>query len=163
MGEAMTWTHFHDMHSGGGIKEPPYGHIYIEAPKEEAEIIFYNRFGHSPNRVTCTCCGEDYSVSEHADLTQATGYERNLRAVEQKRGTDGRYLPLPPGVNYYLEPGEDPPDGYNVDKSRIGLRGGGLTLEEFVARKNVLVIRADEIKPEERQGSVPEQGYVWVD
>jgi hypothetical protein len=26
----------------------------------------------------------------------------------------------------------------------------------------VLVIRADEIKPEERTGSVPEQGYVWM-
>ena len=64
----MTWTQFWDMHSGGSLKEQ-WQYIYIEAPEDEARVIFYNRFDHSPDRVTCTCCGEDYSVSEDADLT----------------------------------------------------------------------------------------------
>ena len=53
-----------DMHSGGKCKEEPFEHIYIEAPQEEAELIFFNRYGHNPNRVSCTCCGEDYNISE---------------------------------------------------------------------------------------------------
>jgi len=57
------WTHFMDMHSGGGQKEK-WAHIYIEAPENEARVIFYNKFGHNPDRVTCTCCGNDYSVIE---------------------------------------------------------------------------------------------------
>ena len=70
------WTKFWDMHSGGGCKEPPYEKIYIEAPESEAMVIFYNKFGHSPSRVTCTCCGEDYSVSEFATLEDATRFQR---------------------------------------------------------------------------------------
>ena len=71
------WTHFYDMHSGGGSKEP-YEHIYIEAPLAEAKVIFYNRFGHSPDRVSCTCCGYDYSVSEYETLDEAIkGYAKN--------------------------------------------------------------------------------------
>ena len=45
------WTHFWDMSSGGGRKEN-WKHIYIEAAESEAIVIFYNRFGHNPNRVT---------------------------------------------------------------------------------------------------------------
>ena len=45
------WTNFHDMYSGGGLKEKPYTYIYIEAPEVEARTIFYNRFGHNPDRV----------------------------------------------------------------------------------------------------------------
>lgn len=71
----MTWTKFSDMHSGGGVKESPYETIYIEAPQKEAEIIFYNRFGHSALRVSCTCCGEDYSVYESEPPDQSTAKE----------------------------------------------------------------------------------------
>jgi hypothetical protein len=71
----MPWTHFWDMYSGGGKKEP-WSHIYIEAPEEEAKVIFYNRFGHSPERVSCTCCGGDYSITEYKTLAQATEYHR---------------------------------------------------------------------------------------
>lgn len=73
----MAWTQFWDMHSGGGTKEAPYDKIYIEAPEAEACVIFYNRFGHSPARVTCTCCGEDYSTTEYKTLDEATAYQRN--------------------------------------------------------------------------------------
>ena len=30
--EVKMWTRFMDMHSGGGMKEPPYEYIFIEAP-----------------------------------------------------------------------------------------------------------------------------------
>lgn len=116
------WTLFWDMHSGGGIKEKPYNKIYIEAPKDEAKIIFYNRFGHSPNRITCTCCGEDYSISESKTLEQASSFYRTSL--------------------------------YN-NKS--------LSLKEYITLPNVLVIYKKDIKPEERIGEVPKQGYVWID
>ena len=73
------WTRFMDMYSGGGSKENGYEYIYIEAPREEAQVIFYNRFGHNPNRVSCTCCGEDYSISEEITLERASAYDRNCR------------------------------------------------------------------------------------
>jgi hypothetical protein len=74
----LKWIRFWDMHSGGKIKEPPYKHIYIEATsQDEAEIIFYNRFKHNPNRVTCPCCGPDYSVSEYDTLEAATEFQRS--------------------------------------------------------------------------------------
>ena len=71
------WTLFWDMHSGGGTKEEPYDQIYIELPKETAIIYFFNRFGHNPNRVTCTCCGKDYSISESLNLEEASAYHRD--------------------------------------------------------------------------------------
>jgi len=81
------WTQFMDMHSGGGLKEEPYENIYIEAPLKEAELIFYNMFGHNPNRVTCTCCGEDYSTSEYETLREATAFHRNcLHAYKNPKG-----------------------------------------------------------------------------
>ena len=52
------------------------GYATVEAPLEEAVRIFYNRFGHNPYRVSCTCCGEDYSVTEHDTLEEATEFER---------------------------------------------------------------------------------------
>ena len=70
------FTQFWDMHSGGGCKEEPYENIYIEAPKEKAVMVFFNRFHHSPFRVSCTCCGEDYSVNEYKTLKDATAFHR---------------------------------------------------------------------------------------
>lgn len=60
----MKYTRFMDMYSGGSAKEDKFEYCYIEAPKEEAVMVFYHRFGHNPFRVSCTCCGEDYSVRE---------------------------------------------------------------------------------------------------
>lgn len=71
----VTWTRFYDMHSGGGLKED-FSIAYIEAPEDEAKAVFYSRFGHSADRITCTCCGEDYSVSTDPTLEAATEYER---------------------------------------------------------------------------------------
>lgn len=137
----MTWTHFHDMHSGGGQKLD-WGHIFIESPQAEAEVIFYNRFGRNPHKVTCTCCGPDYSISEEEGegddgLAQATGYERNC----YYNVADHLYLELPrrPGAK-------------DCQK-----------LDDYLASGKACVIRAEEIKPEERQGELPQQGYMWVD
>lgn len=76
----MKATKFEDMHSGGGAKEK-WETIVIEAPQTEAEVIFQNRFGHNPNRVTCTCCGSDYSIQEYdsKELAMQDAWEHHNR------------------------------------------------------------------------------------
>lgn len=131
------------MHSGGSQKED-WAKIYIEAPQKEAEIIFYNRFGHNPYRVTCTCCGEDYSMSESSTLEDATGYHRNC-AWEDVDGETG-------GGHYIEKP-----------DTRWNSRRKLISLEDYVKQDDVLVIYAKDIKPEERIGDLPRQGYYWAD
>ena len=143
------WTQFWDMHSGGGQKEE-WAVIYIEAPEEEAEAIFYNRFGHNPNRVTCTCCGNDYSIDSGKSLKQLTAYHRGCYAG--KRG--------------YIEKRDLTYDKYCNTKEELEeciTRHPYVPLEEYVKQNDVLVIYAKDIKPEERLGDVPTQGYVWLD
>jgi hypothetical protein len=134
------WTCFWDMHSGGGCKEP-WSKIYIQAPKEEAIKVFYNRFGHNPYRVSCTCCGDDYSVSEEPDLFQATGYHRGC-ADNDGKGDKFKYI-------------ESPAKDYRGEEFQ--------TLSEYYMLPHVMMIFKDDIKDEERVGDVPEQGYVWRD
>jgi hypothetical protein len=75
------WTSFFDMSSGGGSKED-WNYILIELPQDQAEVYFYNRFGHNPHRISCTCCGSDYSVHEYETLEDAlkaySGHYTNL-------------------------------------------------------------------------------------
>lgn len=108
------WTHFWDMHSGSGTKEP-FEHIYIEADEADAKVIFYNRFGHSPDRVSCTCCGLDYYVDTDT-IEKVTKHHR-----------------------------------------------GGLSVESYKQQPAVLFIPKDDIKPEDRVGKLPQQGYIWID
>lgn len=172
----MTWTHFWDMHSGGGLKEK-WAHIYIEAPEDEARVIFYNRFGHSPDRVSCTCCGNDYSVSEEETLAQATAYHRNCDSLKTPRDPETGRFQQPQDewfkAHYYLEPdevAEAERRGWEVERNisaRIGAEHGNdygkyQTVEEYRKNEDVLVIEASEVRPDERKGSVPESGYVWV-
>jgi hypothetical protein len=154
----MTWTHFHDMHSGGGQKLD-WGHIFIEAPKAEAEIIFQNRFKRNPNRVTCTCCGPDYSISEDETLEQATAYERGCAYVY--RDADGNEIDEREG----WIPGKGHAKGVTAKYEE---RGGGRfqfrtyqPLEDYLAAEKVKVIRAKEIRPKDREGELHEEGYVW--
>ena len=144
----LPWTRFMDMNSGGGRKEK-WPFIYINAPEDEAKVIFYNRFGHSPSRVSCTCCGDDYSVDESATLQQATAYERNCDYEK------GAYVER-------QEPGKiSIRDRCNTaDSDPWGLYQ---TLDQYVTRDDVLIIRADEIEPKERIGEIPRQGYIWCD
>ncbi len=151
------------MHSGGDTKEPPYERIYIEAPEKEAEIIFYNRFGHAPHRVSCTCCGADYSLTESPTLEQASSYERNCVYAYFHRKTGEEWVKGPEHDPY------DTPDlkfyegRYVERKAERSWRGPHVPLEVYVTNHNVLVIYEKNIKPEERIGDVPEQGFVWVD
>lgn len=84
MADQIPWTQFYDRHSGGGSKESDadgreISKIYIQAPRAEAEIVFYNRFGHPADRISCTCCGEEYSVTQLEDgVTPAKWRERAL-------------------------------------------------------------------------------------
>jgi hypothetical protein len=152
------------MHSGGSIKEPPYGSIYIQAPMEEAIVIFYNRYGHNPNRVSCTCCGEDYVISSHESLAQLTGHERHCRTLVTPRDPEtGRYQNDDPIIvaHLYLEKGEEPPTGYKVDQGFLS-SSPYQTLEEYMLRGDVALLVSQDIKPSERRGTVPDEGYVWV-
>lgn len=139
----MRVTRFMDMHSGGRCKEPPYEYIYIEALEDEAKIIFQNRFGHNPDRVTCTCCGEDYSIHESVSFAQASGYDRNCHY--QQTGKKGKYT----------EENDHSEYAWNDKKYQ--------TVKEYLKRPNVLLVRNKDIKPEERHGQLKKQGYVWVD
>lgn len=112
------FTQFWDMHSGGGTKQKPYEMIYIEAPIDEACVIFYNRFGHNPHRITCTCCGNDYSVTEYETLEEATDYQREDYRTKDKQPLD-EYVKKPDVLVIYaneIQPhervGELPEQGY---------------------------------------------------
>lgn len=95
----MTWTQFWDMHSGGGLKEEPYNMIYIEAPEDVAKTIFFNKFGHNPERVSCTCCGDDYGIYE-VDAPKSQ-YDKTALIVPEADITDAmREGGPPPEVGY---------------------------------------------------------------
>jgi hypothetical protein len=74
--KTLPWTKFWDMYSGGSQKED-WAICFIEAPIEEACVVFYNRFGHSPHRVSCTCCGDDYAVTQYETLEEAQESHKN--------------------------------------------------------------------------------------
>lgn len=156
------WTQFWDMHSGGGTKEK-WSQIYIEAPQEEAKVIFYNRFGHNPDRVSCTCCGNDYSVSEDDSLEEVTAYQRNCHFAYFNKKTGERFKGS--RKSYYDRPDDwENWDGRYIEETRNdGYSSTYKTVEEYVTDPDVLVIRKEDISPEERVGEVPDQGYVWVD
>jgi hypothetical protein len=130
------WTQFWDMCSGGGKKEK-WEQIYIEsASEQEAMVIFWWRFGHNPERVSCTCCGEDYSISSHESLSVLTGYHRGCDWDK----ASGNYAERPdPGRNKYIP------------------------LDEYMKLPECLFIAASEVKPEKKVGELPRQGYVWQD
>lgn len=153
------WTQFMDMHSGGGTKEKPYEYIYIEAPEDEAKVIFYNRFGHNPQRVSCTCCGDDYSISSNETLAGLTGFERGCAYVYRdpqgevcsqdeawRRGHGMRE-----GYTAGYEEFQDPETSYRKYTP----------LADYLVNPKCLFIPAKEIHESERVGEVPEQGYVW--
>jgi hypothetical protein len=144
------WTRFMDMHSGGGSKEK-WEYIYIEAPQDEAEIIFYNKFGHNPNRVTCTCCGNDYSISEGENLAQLTAYERNCEWDDRKK-------------KYIEEQEQNKVRIRKTCKTKPEDKWGlYIPLSEYLKNANIKIIDKSQIKPEECLGSLPQQGYVWCD
>lgn len=172
--EKSMWTQFMDMYSGGGSKLE-WNYIYIEAPIDKAKIIFQNKFGRNPEKVTCTCCGADYSINESESLEQATGYERNCRyAYFDKEGKEvhkdiawvsGRGL-LKGLTEKYIEESdnikikemtEKYPDNDWEEYYKY------LTLQEYKEKKNILIISKNEIKKNEYVGRLKKEGYVWID
>lgn len=155
------WTQLMDMHSGGGTKEK-WEYIYIEASVEEAKLIFYNKFGHSPDRVSCTCCGNDYSCSEDETLEEATAYNRGCALVYKDK--NGKEVPKEkawtPG-NKGLNKGYTSGYAEHGDKERSWETF--CKFETYLKNKSILVIYKKNIKENDRQGTLPEQGYVWQD
>jgi hypothetical protein len=158
------WTKFMDMHSGGDQKEDQQ-YIYIEAPESEAKVIFYNRFGHNPERVTCTCCGNDYSISEEEDLHQLTGYDRGC-AWGYFLIDGGEYVGDDAKYDHKIEAwvmGGLKVEGRYIEKHSGESYRPYMTMHEYKKNKNVLIIKKSKIKPEEMIGDIPTQGYVWVE
>jgi hypothetical protein len=143
----MPWTRFMDMHSGGGCKEN-FERLYVEAPEAEAKIIFFNRFGHNPDRVSCTCCGPDYSIDEEPTLAEASAYDRGCAWDKAKGGYVERKAESTTYAPEY-QTVEDLLKTKRVTNGSVGDRA------EFIFAKD--------IKAEERIGDLPEQGYVWID
>lgn len=141
------WTRFHDMHSGGSGKLS-HALIFIEAPIDEAKIIFQNRFDRNPERVTCTCCGPDYLISEASTLEQATAYERGCAFRETGRNKDGTWKD--PGGGYYIE---EPDTKWTRKKY--------MSFSKYLQIREALFIREKDILAEERQGELREEGFVW--
>lgn len=142
------WTLFYDMHSGGGLKENPYQYILIEASQKEAEIIFYNKFGHNPNKITCRCCGPDYSIQEKESIAQLTGFYRGCRQVISKENNN---------LWKYIELNEKIPDNYVVSCSKIYKTYQ--TTEQFCKQDDVLVIKNNDILAGYRIGVIPEDDF----
>ena len=138
------WTRFWDMGSGGGHKED-WSIILIQAPQNEAERIFYNRFGHNPHRVTCTCCGPDYSIDEYATLAGAIAFH-----LGWDWGSGDDYVERPNQL--YRGPFRTLRDFLSDPEHRLAGRD----------EKAFILLRGD-IVPEWRHSELPEQGYVWVD
>ena len=61
------WTALRDTHAGG-IQKLEWKWVVIEADEDEATSVFFSRFGINPNRVSCTCCGSDFSIWDDFDL-----------------------------------------------------------------------------------------------
>ena len=134
------WTQFDvrmDMHSGGDSKTQ-WQFIYIQAPEEVAEVVFYNRFGHNPYDVACQCCGSNYSITESKDLLQVTGYHRNCHWDGKK------YIEAARKERWYQEAGTK-----------------HTPIETFLRDPTLLFIFASDIKDTERTGALPEvdDGY----
>jgi hypothetical protein len=63
----------------GGSQKLDFAFLYVEAPIEQAKAVFYNRFGRNPDRVTCTCCGADYSIDDdNESLEEASQFDRRI-------------------------------------------------------------------------------------
>ena len=136
------WTSFRDMHSGGSRKLQ-WDNIFIEAPEEEAKLIFYNRFDRHPFNITCDCCGEDYSVSEYKSLEQATGFYRGCiyaSRIDNKGGV-------------YVEPGNKMP--HCCERTAFKGYRSYINLYDYISKPDVLVITRIEIEPHEREGTLP--------
>lgn len=115
MGE---WTHFWDMHSGGGSKLE-WEHVFIEADEATACKMFAEAFGRDPENTTCDCCGGDYAISESESLEQATAFHRHCSyasplSTSQWAAATSEERQHANRVGRYVEPDEDLPEGWDI-------------------------------------------------
>lgn len=127
--EMNMWTRFWDMSSGGGRKEPPYHYIYIELPEKEAVNVFYHRFHHNPRDTACSCCGENYSITEYETLDEATEFHRPkkrrhgqtvVESVEEHGKREDVLYIIRKEINVQEEAQYDPGPGYYPDDDYSG-------------------------------------------
>ncbi len=168
----MVYTQFMDMHSGGGQKLK-WKYIYIEASLKEAKIIFQNKFKRNPERVTCTCCGGDYSISESKDLEQASAYERRCKYQHfDKEGNeidkDKAWISGKGFVNECYAKYIEKEDREEIDDMKKKYPDSDweeykkyIPLKDYKKKKDILVITKKIIKAEWRKGELKEEGYVW--
>lgn len=78
-------TSFWDMHTRGYSKTD-FDLWIIEAAEDEARSVFYARTGRNPDAVSCTCCGQDFCVTEEQndDETFSTADEVRDLHVQKK-------------------------------------------------------------------------------
>ena len=173
------WTHFYDMHSGGGTKEPPYEHIFIEADRDEAVSVFYSAFSHSPERISCTCCGEDYAIYTEESLDQLTGYHRgcetadffkdeddegHLQRLTKKESAETKWTRVGEDYSYVHQPsGRKVFTKYVEEKDKSRSYAKYMTLEDYLSREDVRVITAEDIEYHgyDRKAEVPQEGWTW--
>lgn len=158
--KATPWTQFMDMHSGGGQKLE-WQYIYIEAPKKEAISVFYSKFNRNPNRVTCTCCGDDYSLTESGSLLEATAYNRGCDyGWFNKAGKE-----VPRDEAWVSGKGTTPgcTSKYVERKSKEKWAKPYVPFADYLKDKEVHFIYAKDIKKHERLCDVADEGYVWQD
>lgn len=131
------WTQFWDM-STGGYRKLKWKYIYIEAPWDEVKVIFYNKLGRNPDKITCSCCGRDYSTHTGETLENVTGYHRGCAwDDENEEYLEKQWTEEETGRPY-------------------------MPLDKYIKEEDVLVIRAVDILPEERVGTLPRSGWVYI-
>lgn len=164
MEKNIVWTRFNDMHSGGHQKLE-FAIYYINAPEKEAKIIFYNRFGRNPYRITCTCCGEDYCASEYDSLEEATAFDRNCKRISFRKDNgemiDGR--PKYDGTQESFVIDGHPVDYKYIEEPNENCIQTWIPFTEYINNNSMCIISNSDIKENERSGELPIEGYVWQD
>lgn len=162
----MTITLFWDTHSHGTQKEK-WSKIYIEAPEDIARKVFFAKFQHNADRVSCTCCGPDYSVSEDDTFAEASAYHRNVPHAYNPKNKD-EYGDI--------EPGESLPKGWVWGESTLikakcqrfenGRFDDTMSVEYYLRNGDCLFIdkkEVEDILSQVGQVDIPRQGWVWVE
>lgn len=112
-----NWTLFADAYADGKLKFKAFEWIIVEGKEEDALSLFMDITNVDPKKVTCTCCGQHYSIREFDSVFQATAFERGC-CYDMT-------------LECYVEEISDFPIIHYT------------TVEDFIDRDNVLIIFAD--------------------
>lgn len=115
--DSGTWTIFEDAYADGKLKFKDYEWIIVEGSEETALPLFMKMTKVDPKRVTCTCCGQHFSIREYDSVFQATGFQRSCQYDKELKS--------------YVEQEDD----FVIAHYK--------TLETFLEEDNVLIIFAD--------------------